>query len=238
MSEFRSAVDDEQDSLSSTLFPWEDDVFPFDDIPDRITITPGPVTFEIKDITVLYSKADEAIGKKARKMFVAKCQVIEPADSVGLVHSIMFLLGTVEDPAAKNPETLRRSRNAVDFRNLLVAAKVARTPGQKDSDLFRKAEGCQFVTEIFEKDGYTRNKGYWPVGTSAAQMGVKGGARSTTRPTTLRPPVAQPPTVPSQAMLTCPTCSESVSRSSFGEHRKTHQVEQEAAELGAITPES
>ena len=203
----------------------EDTVFPFDEIPDRVAIEPGQATLEITEIKSRYSRGRPEEGKSPKKMIVAEAEVIEPQSSAGLRHTMYFVLGTEEDPEGCLIETLKRQSGAVEFRQLITAARVPRVANQKESDLFLRAKGCRFVTEIREeKDRMgeeirTRNKGYYPVGHTLTSPANGGRGATSMR---LTPPT-QAASAPQRETIACPTCSEPVARSNWGEHFKSHQ---------------
>lgn len=84
-----------------------------------------------------------------RKRFNSQLRVLEPETAKGLVHFEGFLLGTKEDPEAKDPETQKKT--GTNLVNFLEACGFDLTE-DVDTDAVDPV-GCEFIAQTKQKVG-------------------------------------------------------------------------------------
>lgn len=219
-------------SDGSTVFPFEDQECDWSEVPDKLTIDAGLATLEIKEVSRIMSKAKPEEGKAAKAMIVVKSTVIEPTPSSGMQFTHYLVIGSEEDPEAKQRETKMKRGGAVDFRNLIVSAKIP-LKNYKDSELFQLLKGCRYVTNItIEKDGRNGSKGFYPIGTDARAAGVKPSVAS--RVVRSIAASSAPSAVLIQAKVACPVCDTPVNRSEYGSHLQAHEADRIASDTAEV----
>jgi len=115
-----------------------------DDIPDSVQLPDQTYHFKVEEIEETETAGRD--GKAKKLMYVAHMVVLAPKQYKGLKFNDNFVIGSDEDPKAKDPDTWKAAIGSRRMKDLFKAAKVTLKP---DLDACREeCEGNEVVADV------------------------------------------------------------------------------------------
>ncbi len=179
---------------------------PWDDIPDTGMVPDGAYLIQIIDVPEAATKgAEGSVLPAGCLMYRAVHWIVEPAQFTGMQLFDNFVIGTVEDPEAEDPETWKASIGARLFKQMLKKAQVPF--GQDLEEMCNIAVGQQLIAVVGSQitgRGTPMNqiRSYYAVG--ERQVGIDAQAPAVPKAAAPKPRPAATPAAPATAGGTGP----------------------------------
>lgn len=176
----------------------QDRAFPWDEIPDSNIVPVG--TYLLRGVELTEETSREA----GKLMYKAQVSTIEPAEHANEALFERFVIGSDEDPLAKQPATWKASVGARRMKAMLNAAQIP--SGLSTAQIAQTFPGAQFLCKVSQEEqkegdykGTISNRlsnffkvGERATGLDATAPTIPGTAPVAAAPAPAPAPVAQP----------------------------------------------